>query len=40
MMEYTGKYARMAEQFKADGCDDAMTERFIREEKGFHRKRF
>ena len=31
-MEYTGKYARMAERFRADGCDNAMIERFVQEE--------
>lgn len=31
-MEYEGRYAEMAEQFRADGCDEAMVERFIREE--------
>ncbi|MBQ3338303.1 MAG: hypothetical protein IJG82_01685, partial [Atopobiaceae bacterium] len=31
-MEYEGKYAEMAEQLRADGCDEAMVERFVREE--------
>lgn len=31
-MKYTGKYKKMAEQFKKDGCDDYMIEKFIREE--------
>ena len=24
-MEYTGKYKNLADQFRADGCDEAMT---------------
>jgi hypothetical protein len=31
-MKYTGKYKQLADQFRADGCDEAMVERFIREE--------
>lgn len=31
-MEYEDKYAEMAEQFRADGCDEATVERFVREE--------
>lgn len=31
-MEYTGKYKNLADQFRADGCDEIMIERFIREE--------
>ena len=31
-MKYTGKYKKLADQFRADGCDEAMVERFIREE--------
>jgi len=31
-MKYTGKYKQLADQFRADGCDEAMIERFIREE--------
>lgn len=31
-MEYTGKYKKMAEQFRADGCDEYTVEKFIREE--------
>jgi hypothetical protein len=29
---YEGKYAKMAEQFRADGCDESMIEKFIRQE--------
>lgn len=31
-MKYEGKYKEMVEQFKADGCDDATIEKFIRQE--------
>lgn len=31
-MKYEGKYKEMAEQFKADGCDDYTIEKFIRRE--------
>ena len=31
-MKYTGKYKKLADQFRADGCDEALVERFIREE--------
>ena len=31
-IEYTGKYKKMAEQFRADGCDEYTVEKFIREE--------
>lgn len=31
-MKYTGKYRKLAEQFRADGCDEVMVERFIHEE--------
>ncbi len=31
-MKYTGKYRKLAEQIRADGCDEVMVERFIREE--------
>ena len=31
-MKYTGRFKKLAEQFRADGCDEAMIERFIREE--------
>ena len=32
LVKYTGKYKTLADQFRADGCDEAMVERFIREE--------
>ena len=28
-MNYEGKYKEMAEQFKADGCDDYTIEKFL-----------
>lgn len=31
-MKYTGKYKKLADQFRADGFDEAMIERFIRED--------
>jgi|GEM_PF-751388 len=31
-MEYTGKYKGMAEQFRKDGCDEYIVEKFIRQE--------
>lgn len=31
-MEYTGKYKKMAEQFRKDGCDEHTVEKFIRQE--------
>lgn len=31
-MEYKGKYKKMAEEFRKDGCDDGMIEKFIRQE--------
>lgn len=31
-MKYTGKYKKMAEQFRKDGASEAMIEKFIREE--------
>lgn len=31
-MEYSGKYAVMAEELRADGCDERTVERFVREE--------
>lgn len=31
-MDYEGKYAEMAEQLRADGCDERTVERFVREE--------
>ena len=31
-MKFTGKYKQLADQFRADGCDEAMVERFVREE--------
>lgn len=31
-MKYTGKYKKMAEQFKKDGCDEYTVEKFIRQE--------
>ena len=31
-MKYTGKYKKMAEQFRKDGCDEHMIEKFIRQE--------
>ena len=31
-MIYSGKYKQLADQFRADGCDEVMVERFIREE--------
>ena len=31
-MIYTGKYKKMAEQFRKDGADEALIEKFIREE--------
>lgn len=31
-MKYTGKYKEMAEQFRKDGADEYMVEKFIREE--------
>ena len=30
-MKYEGKYKEMAEQFRADGCDDYTIEKFIRQ---------
>ena len=32
IMKYTGKYKEMAEQFRKDGADEYMVEKFIREE--------
>lgn len=32
IMKYTGKYKEMADQFRKDGADEQMIERFIREE--------
>jgi hypothetical protein len=32
MMKYTGKYKKMAEEFRKEGCDDATIEKFIRRE--------
>lgn len=31
-MEYTGKYKKMAEEFRKDGCDEYTVEKFIRQE--------
>ena len=31
-MKYTGKYKKMVEQFRKDGADEALIEKFIREE--------
>lgn len=31
-MKYTGKYREMAEQFRRDGADEYMVEKFIRQE--------
>lgn len=31
-MRYEGKYKEMAEQFRADGCDEETVEKFIRQE--------
>ena len=31
-MKYTGKYKKLADQFRADGCDEVLVERFTREE--------
>ncbi|MCI8993790.1 MAG: hypothetical protein HFG80_13930 [Eubacterium sp.] len=31
-MKYTEKYKDMAEQFRKDGCDEYMVEKFIRRE--------
>ena len=31
-MKYTGKYLKMAEQFRRDGADEYMIEKFIRQE--------
>ena len=31
-MNYTGKYKKMAEDFRKDGADEALIEKFIREE--------
>ena len=31
-VKYTGKYAEMAEQLRADGCDEYTVEKFVREE--------
>ena len=31
-MKYTGKYKKMAEEFRKDGVDEATIERFIRQE--------
>ena len=31
-MKYTGKYKKMAEQFRADGLNENQIEKFIREE--------
>ncbi len=31
-MSYEGKYAEMVEQLRADGCDEYMVEKFVREE--------
>ena len=31
-MKYPGKYKEMAEQFRNDGADEYMVEKFIREE--------
>lgn len=31
-MKYSGKYAIMAEQLRADGCDERAVEWFVREE--------
>ena len=31
-MKYPGKYKEMAEQFRKDGADEYMVEKFIREE--------
>lgn len=31
-MKYTGKYLKMAEQFRKDGCDEYTVEKFIRQE--------
>ena len=31
-MKYEGKYKEMAEQFRADGCDEYTIEKFIRQE--------
>lgn len=31
-MKYTGKYKKMAEQFRRDGADEYLVEKFIREE--------
>lgn len=32
LMEYKGKYKKMAEQFRKDGCDEYTVEKFIRQE--------
>jgi len=29
---YTGKYKKMAEEFRRDGCDEYIVEKFIRQE--------
>ncbi len=31
-MEYKGKYKKMAERFRKDGCDEYLVEKFIRQE--------
>lgn len=31
-MEYIGKYKKMAEEFRKDGCDEYTVEKFIRQE--------
>ena len=32
IMQYTGKYKEMADQFRRDGCDEYTVEKFIRQE--------
>ena len=32
VMEYKGKYKEMAEQFRKDGCDEYLVEKFIRQQ--------
>ena len=31
-MKYTGKYQKMADQFRADGADEHLVNKFVREE--------
>lgn len=31
-MKYTGKYKKLADQFRADGADERLVKKFVREE--------